>query len=124
MKENRTRYIVGNIRDDRIGGAIWSVLQNILMVDGKIRSLPFFLLTFFENLDHICIEFDEIELTWFLVDQIFCECAISRSDFDDMLSRDFDRCRNITEGFGIDEKILSESFFCFNIFFHKISNLS
>ncbi len=123
-EEDRTRDVVGDIRDDRVV-VIWgSELQDILMVE-RYRSRLHYALVFsyylrqsiclheslIEDLYHISIELYEVESRWVMREDIFSECSVSRSDFDDMLPGELQRTGDVTECFLVDEEVLSEGFF-------------
>lgn len=137
VEEDRTRYIVGDIRDDAICLVSRSEGEDILMMDGyrgrldedllfsdDLRGDLFAHIALIEDLDHIGIELDEIKGRWMMREDIVSQSAISWSDLDNMLSGDSDRVGDIGEGFLIDEEVLSEGFFGFDSFIHNFIELS
>jgi hypothetical protein len=103
MKQDRTRDIVGDIGYYRVVVVWWHILEDILMMDrygSRLHeSIPFSFyhwsdfithIALIEDLDHIWIEFDEIESRGMMREDILCECTISRSYFDDMATCDIE----------------------------------
>ena len=128
VKQYRTRDIVGDIRDHGIG-IIWrSISEYIDMVDSD-RSRPYESIIFsgdrrrdlishislIEDLDHIRIELDEIERCWMMPEYIGSERTVAWSDFDDVPTCDVDRPCYVCECFFVDEEVLSEGFFSFDL---------
>ena len=132
MEEDRTRDIVGDIRDHRVLIIEWGEGKDILMMDSYRRRLhEDFLFSedlrcdifsheaLIEKLDHIRVELDKVKRRRMMTEDIVSESAISRSYLDYMHSGDSDRVSDISEGFLVDEEVLSERFFGFYSF-HKV----
>ncbi len=85
MEEDRARDIVGDIGYDRVILIAWPICEDILVVEREVWGIEFSL----EYLYHICIKLHEIEARGIGLQDIIRESAISWSDFDDMVSSNF-----------------------------------